>query len=229
MERVADIGYFRIARNGWAPAHKPNFDLCFLAVFLEDDADMTASSGLTHSLLGAWDVFVLFVIPIGGGIPAGVLLAKSKNIAWPIMEILYFISDVALACAFDPIMHFMIRTGKRIPAVAKMKDALKQSVQKTTSGYGTRLGPFSLIMISFGVDPMTGRAATLMAGHGFVTGWALAIAGDMIYFSLIMVSTLWLNSILGNGTMATLIILVVMMVVPALIRRMRERKLVFKT
>jgi len=47
---------------------------------------------------------------------------------------------------------------------------------------GTGAGPFALVMIAFGVDPMTGRATALAAGHGFVTGWALAIAGDMLYF-----------------------------------------------
>jgi hypothetical protein len=84
------------------------------------------------------------------------------------------------------------------------------------------LGFFALIMVSFGVDPMTGRAAAVAAGHGFVTGWTLAIIGDMIYFTLMMASILYLNNLLGDGTWATVIILVVTTAVPFLIRRIRE-------
>jgi hypothetical protein len=70
---------------------------------------------------------------------------------------------------------------------------------------------------------MTGRAATIFAGHGFLTGWALAIAGDMLYFMVLMVSTLWLNQLLGDGTWTIVIITVAMLVVPALIRRWRRK------
>jgi hypothetical protein len=70
---------------------------------------------------------------------------------------------------------------------------------------------------------MSGRVATHAAGYKFVTGWALAICGDMIFFSVIMASTLWLNNILGDGTWAAVIIMIAMIAVPALIRRLRRR------
>ncbi len=84
------------------------------------------------------------------------------------------------------------------------------------------MGPLALITVAFGVDPMTGRAVAAAVGHGFILGWMFAIAGDMIYFGLIMASTLWLNNILGDGTWTTVIILVLMMVVPSLIPRFRQ-------
>jgi len=171
----------------------------------------------------AWGVLSLFLIPIGGGIPAGVLLAQSRNIGWPEMAVLYFISDVILACLFEPLMLLVIAASRRSRFFARLRDAMKKSMARTTSNYGNRLGPRALIMVSFGVDPMTGRAAAAAAGHGFVTGWMLAITGDMFYFALIMASTLWLHSILGDGTWATIIILVVMMGFPYLLRRYRER------
>jgi uncharacterized membrane protein len=183
---------------------------------------MVAPVGSASSVSSAWEVLTLFLIPIGGGIPGGVLLAKNRGLGWPIMMVLYFVSDVILACVFDPLMQLVIAAGKRSPVVSKMNEALRQSTQKSIARYGTRLGPLSLIMISFGVDPMTGRAATAFAGHSFVTGWTLAILGDMLYFTLLMVSTLWLNNVLGDGTWTTVIILVGMMVVPALLRRIRE-------
>ena len=44
-------------------------------------------------------VLMLFLIPIGGGIPAGVLLAQTKGLAWPVTAGLYLVSDVMLALA----------------------------------------------------------------------------------------------------------------------------------
>lgn len=173
----------------------------------------------------AWEVFLLFLIPIGGGIPAGVLLARSRSIGWPVMLVLYFISDVALAAVFEPVMLLVIAAGKRSAFFARFGEAMKKSTAKAIAGYGTRLRPHTLVAISFGVDPMTGRAATVAAGHGFITGWMLAILGDMLFFALLMVSTLWLNNVLGDGTWATVVILVVMTAVPYLLRRMREAKL----
>lgn len=185
---------------------------------------MSALPSLSLQLgAGAWKVLSLFLIPIGGGIPAGVLMAKSEGIAWPFTALLYLISDIILACVFDPVMHFLIAAGKRSPALSRINATFKQSTQKSISSYGTHLGPLTLIMIAFGVDPMTGRAATAFAGHGFLTGWTLAITGDMLYFTLLMASTLWLNGILGDGTWTTIIIMVLMMVVPGLLRKAREK------
>lgn len=175
-----------------------------------------------NSFSQLWKVLVLFLIPIGGGIPAGVLLGRSYGIAWPMTMFLYFISDIILACIFEPIMMLFIRAGKHVPTLARISEAFKQAVQKTTELYGTSTGPFALIMIAFGADPMTGRAAAVAAGHGFITGWMIAIAGDMLYFTVLMVSTLWLNHILGDGTTTTWIILILMVAVPILIRRFRK-------
>jgi len=44
---------------------------------------------------------MLFLIPVGGGIPAGVLLARDKGLAWPVTAGLYLISDILLALAFE--------------------------------------------------------------------------------------------------------------------------------
>lgn len=171
----------------------------------------------------AWEVLTLFIIPIGGGIPAGVLLAKARGIHWPITLALYFISDVLLALCFEPILLLLIALGKKSAFLARFTLAFKEALKKTTGQYGNQLSPLSLIGVSFGVDPMTGRAVAVASGHGFVAGWALAIAGDMIFFGVMMVSTLWLNGILGNGTWATLIILTVMILLPTLIRRIRTK------
>ena len=180
--------------------------------------------GIDPSLSAPWKVLTLFLIPIGGGIPAGVLLAKSFKMAWPLTVILYFISDVILALLFEPLLVLVIAAGKRSLRLGRMAAAFKNAMKKSTAHFGSNLGPLALIMIAFGSDPMTGRTVAVAAGHGFVMGWMFAIMGDMIYFGLLMASTLWLNNILGDGTWTTIIILVLMMVVPWIVRRLRGLK-----
>ena len=46
---------------------------------------MTVANGILSS---AGEVLTLFLIPIGGGIPAGVILAKSRGIEWPVTTLL---------------------------------------------------------------------------------------------------------------------------------------------
>lgn len=174
-------------------------------------------------LKNVWDVLLLFLIPIGGGIPAGVLLARSRGIDWPITMLIYLISDIILACAFEPLMLLFIKYGKRISFFNRISIAMKLMVQKTIEHYGNGSSIFALIMIAFGVDPMTGRAVAVAAGHGFFVGWMIAIAGDMVYFTLLMVSTLWLKSVIGDGTWTMLIILALMMIIPSLFHRLQKK------
>ena len=170
---------------------------------------------------GALGVLLLFVIPIGGGIPAGVLLAHARGIGWPMMLALYFVSDVILACLFEPPLRLLIAIGRVVPIVGRIARAVRAAVQKTAAQYGNAGGPLALILVSFGVAPMTGRAAAAAAGHGFFPGWAIAVTGDMFYFALLMASTLWLGSTLNDDRLTMGIMLLVMFVLPALLRRWR--------
>jgi hypothetical protein len=175
------------------------------------------------NLSNYWDVTAIYLIPFGGGIPAGVLLAKSRGIEWPMMMLLYFISDLILACAFEPVMLLFIKLGKNSPFLLRISEVMKLMVQKTIEHYGNSSGIFALIMIAFGVDPMTGRAVAVAAGHGFFMGWMIAIAGDMIYFAFLMVSTLWLKSVIGNGTWTMFIIFGFMMIIPNIFKKIQNK------
>ena len=170
-----------------------------------------------------WDIFLLFTVPIGGGIPGGVLLAQSRGISWPVMMGLYLLSDMALACVFEPLMLLFIRLFSHVNLIQTVAKAFSLALERSVARYGHATGPFALIMVAFGVDPMTGRAAAKAAGHGFITGWMIAIAGDMMYFTVLMVSTLWMREILGDGTVAMFVILILMMVIPGMIRKFRAR------
>jgi hypothetical protein len=168
-------------------------------------------------------VLVLFLIPVGGGIPAGVLLARDKGLPWPATAGLYLISDILLAFTFEPVLRLLAWVPGKVPflagLIARMKDARVRSAQRLS---GTGAGPMSLIMISFGVDPMTGRASAMAAGHGFLMGWVFAIAGDMLYYAAIAVSTLHLNRYIRDPDITMWIILTAMLVVPVIIRAFRK-------
>lgn len=170
----------------------------------------------------AGSVLMLFLIPIGGGIPGGVLLAKNYELAWPFMMLLYFISDVILALVAEPLFIGLLLLGTRVHSIRQFIAVMKLAVQKSISHYGTRTGPLALVVIAFGVDPMTGRAAAGAAGHGFLSGWLIAIIGDMFYFSVIMACTLWLSSVLGDGTTVMFIILALMVLGPSIVRKARS-------
>jgi hypothetical protein len=51
----------------------------------------------------------------------------------------------------------------------------------------------------------------------------IAIAGDMLYFLLIMSSTLWLKSVIGDGTWTMVIIFALMMILPNIIKRFQKK------
>jgi len=176
----------------------------------------------TGSIASTWDVFLLFAIPIGGGIPAGVVLAQKQGIGWLTMTIIYLLSDIALALAFEPCMRLFLTFSEKSKFAAKIREILRKSTELTLAGYGAKPGPFLLMVIAFGVDPMTGRTAALTAGHGFITGWMIAILGDMLFFGLVAASTICLNNILGDGTWTAVIIMALMIALPPLIRRIKK-------
>jgi hypothetical protein len=168
-------------------------------------------------------VFMLFLLPLGGGIPAGVLLAQTKGLAWPITAGLYFASDVMLALAFEPVLRLLVLLGGKVPFLARLSAMIKVTMARSMAPFsGTGAGPFTLVMISFGVDPMTGRASALAAGHGFLTGWAFAFAGDMLYYAVIALTTLRLNMYFRDPSTTMWIVLGAMIVVPMMVSYFRS-------
>ncbi|HEX9024430.1 MAG TPA: hypothetical protein VF799_11390 [Geobacteraceae bacterium] len=180
---------------------------------------MTETIPSTSNILS---VLKLFVIPVGGGIPAGVMLAHAKGMSWAVTTLLYLLSDIALALAFEPVLRVLVFICGKISFLARFHAALKAAAARNVAHFGgTGAGPIALIMIAFGVDPMTGRASALAAGHGFIAGWAIAIFGDMLYFGVIAITTLRLNAYIKDSDTTMLIVLGAMFIVPIAIRRLR--------
>jgi hypothetical protein len=185
-------------------------------------------SGHTYSLAQLnslmLPVLKLFLLPVGGGIPAGVLLARANGLAWPLTAVLYLVSDVILALVFEPVLRLLAAVCAKVSWLSRVSAILKAGMSRSAAHFGgTSAGPLTLIMIAFGVDPMTGRASALAAGHGFLAGWTFAIAGDLLYFAVIALATLRLNSYFKDPNTTMWVVLGAMFIVPMLVRYVRSK------
>jgi hypothetical protein len=172
---------------------------------------------------GMLGVFLLFLVPIGGGIPFGVLMARDAGLPSGVTIVLYFLSDVVIAFTTEPFLALLRWLSGRVPPLARAGQILGRLTGSAGLQQGGVRGPLGLILLSFTVSPTTGRAAAATAGHGFVTGWTLAIIGDMGYFLVLMVSTLWASSVFGDDRLTIGAVLIATWVLPLLIRRLRRR------
>jgi hypothetical protein len=173
---------------------------------------------------GGLGAFLLFLVPVGGGIPLGVLMARDAGVSPLITALLYLASDVVIAVFAEPWLAFLRWVGRRIPFVGRVGERLS----RLSGGAGLKdsgaRGPLGLILVSFTTSPTMGRAATSAAGHGFFSGWSLAIIGDMLYFALLMASTLWISGLLGDERVTIGLVLVATWVLPTVLRRLHARR-----
>jgi hypothetical protein len=173
---------------------------------------------------GGLGAFLLFLVPVGGGIPLGVLMARDAGVSPLITALLYLASDVVIACFAEPWLAFLRLVGRRISFLGRVGQRLSRLSGGAGLKDGGARGPLGLVLVSFTTSPTMGRAATSAAGHGFFTGWGLAITGDMLYFVLLMASTLWISGVLGDERITIGAVLVATWVLPALLRRVRLRR-----
>jgi hypothetical protein len=172
---------------------------------------------------GVLGVFLIFVTQIGAGIPLGVLLARDSGLSPLTTAGLYFASDLVLAVTVEPILILVRSVSKRNLVFGRVGGLMARFADFAGLHDGRARGPLGLILISFSINPTVGRAASVAAGHGFVTGWTLAIIGDMAYFGLVMVSTLWVSSVLGDDRLTIGAVLLATWVIPLAIRHFRRR------
>lgn len=167
-------------------------------------------------------VLLLFLIPVGGGIPAGVLLARTRGLHWGVTAGLYLLSDLILALAVEPVLRLLVAGSRRLPFLARLGAAMRLAMGRAAAPWrGTGAGPLALVLVSFGVDPVTGRAAALAAGHGAAAGWALALAGDLLYYGTVALATLQLNAWLRSPGQTVTLVLAAMVLVPMAVQRLR--------
>jgi hypothetical protein len=194
----------------------------FLAQFSRAMLDPTAPlPGLWPS--GALGVFLVFVTQIGAGIPIGVLLGRDSGLNPLQMAGLYLASDVLLALTCEPMLLGLAWLSRRVDWLAALGARLGRMSGATGLSDGRVKGPLGLIMFSFVFAPAPARAASEAAGHGPLTGWTLAIIGDMLYFGIIMASTLLVISLFGDNRLAIAPLMVGAWLLPMLVQRLRSK------
>ena len=109
---------------------------------------------------------------------------------------LYLASDVLLAVVCEPLLILLRWESRRVVWLAELGARLKH--MSTTTGFrsGRVRGPLGLVLFSFVIGPAPARALSETAGYRPISGWALAIVGDMLYFGLGMAATLTMAGVL---------------------------------
>ena len=164
----------------------------------------------------------LFFVPLAAGIPFGVIMARDAGLS-PLMTAgLYLVSDLVLAVTAEPFLALLRWLGRRVAFVGRMGQFFTRATDSVGLSDGNVRGPLGLILFSFSISPTSGRAAAAAAGHGFFVGWTLAIIGDMLFFGVLMATTLWVASVFGDSRQTIGAVVIVAWVVPLVIRRLRR-------
>jgi len=208
------------------PGHRPRAILVAYPLPVPDDLprlllDPSAPLPTTWPT-GALGAFLLFLLPVGGGIPMGVLLARDAGVPAILTAALYLVSDVVLAFTAEPMLALLRLAGRRVAFLGRLGNRLARLTGQAGLRDDGARGPLGLVLVSFAISPTTGRAAAAAAGHGFLSGWSLAILGDMGYFVLLMGSTLWLSGVFGDDRVTIGVVLGATWLLPLFLRRLRR-------
>jgi hypothetical protein len=172
-------------------------------------------------------VFALFWAPVGPGIPAGVLLAHHLRIAPPITFGLYALSDALAALVLHPVYSWLRSHGRRIPLIRKtgqrvlrmaMIGVRRPTADELSSG---RLAPVLLRIgtVGFGVDIYTAGALATGLPIPSLPGWAASIAGDLLWFALLLGSSVAASRVFDDDRWVAVVVVAVTLLGPPILRR----------
>ncbi len=170
-------------------------------------------------------VFALFWSPVGPGIPAGVLLARHIPLSPFLTFGLYALSDVLGAAVCHPLFTGLRRYGGRVPALRKLGNGFMKVAMFGTSiphpqdchdpaRRGVAPALFRVGTVGFGVDVYT--AGMVMGGLPVprLLGWASAIAGDVLWFALLLATSIGTAAVVDDDRVIGIVVLVAMLVLP---------------
>jgi hypothetical protein len=172
---------------------------------------------------GVAGVFLFFCLPLAAGIPFGVIMARDAGLTPLMTAVLYLVSDVVLAVTAEPFLALLRWLGRRVEFIGRMGKFFTRATDSVGLSDGRVRGPLGLILFSVSISPTSGRAAAAAAGHGFFVGWTLAIVGDMLFFGLLMATTLWVTSVFGDSRQTIGALVIGTWILPLVIRRLRRR------
>ncbi len=173
-------------------------------------------------------VFALFWAPIGPGIPAGVLLARHVPLHPAVTFLLYTASDVLGAAVCHPLFGLLRRAARRVPALKWLGERVLRLVmmgaraprdEDLRAGTGMAPALFRVATVGFGVDVYSGGMLVNALRVPRLLGWASAIAGDLVWFALLLGTSLAAAAIVDDDRVIGGVVLLAMLVIPPLARR----------
>ncbi|MFN8545241.1 MAG: hypothetical protein U0807_13690 [Candidatus Binatia bacterium] len=174
-------------------------------------------------------VFVLFWAPVGPGIPAGVLLARHVPLPPAVTFGLYALSDVMGACLCHPIFMLLRRHGRRVPALRALGRRFlalatwgvpvsSPAAADEPAGHAPAL--FRIATVGFGVDVYTAGLLATGLPVPRIPAWAAAVAGDLVWFALLLASSIAAAGVLDDDRFVGLVVIVAMIAIPRIARRL---------
>ena len=171
-------------------------------------------------------VFALFWTPIGPGIPAGVLLARHVPLPPIVTFGLYALSDVLAALVVHPLFTFLRKYGRRVKAIHWLGRRFLGVVmlglpRSRESHHGTRLAPmlFRVATVGFGADVYIGGLVATGMPVPRLAGWLSAIAGDLVWFALLLATSVAAASVADDDRFVGIVVLVAMVAIPQIAKR----------
>lgn len=185
-------------------------------------ADPLASLALsTSGPAGVLATFLLFAIPTGAGIPAGVLLGQRTGLTAVAMSGLYVGSGLLRAVLFEPLVRWTARRGRDGGRITRLRDGLRAAIARHPGMSRALRGAWAPVVVSYNLDPMAGRVAAAGAGIGWLRAWVLSLLADFAYFVSTAVPTLWIQRWVGSAWITLLLLVLLSTAVPLLWRRLR--------
>jgi len=167
-------------------------------------------------------VLALFFAPVGPGIPAGVLLARHVPLHPALTFGLYALSDVVAAIVCHPVFLVLRRHGRRVRPIRwlgrRILSLAMIGVRAPETG-ATAATLSRIATVGFGVDVYTAGMLATGLPVPRIPGWASAIAGDLVWFALLLGTSLAAASIADDDRFIALVMIVAMIAIPRLARR----------
>lgn len=166
-------------------------------------------------------VLALFFAPVGPGIPAGVLLARHVPLNPGLTFGLYALSDVLAAILCHPLFILLRRHGRNVKPLRWLGRRLQSLAMLGVRGGPGTVGPAlsRIATVGFGVDVYTAGMLATGLPVSRLLGWTSAITGDLIWFALLLGTSLLAARIVDDDRFIALVIVVAMVVIPRVARR----------
>lgn len=174
-------------------------------------------------------VFALFWSPVGPGIPAGVLLARHVPLNPAVTFLLYATSDVFAATVCHPLYNVLRRAARRVPALRTLGQRVMRFAMLGARvppvadlRTGTRIAPalFRVATVGFGVDIYSAGMLVNAGRLPTVLGWASAIAGDLVWFAILLGTSLAAAAVVDDDRVVGGVVLLAMFIIPPIARRL---------